>query len=59
MMTKSIFRYNYHSISRRAFGSRSRAGYKRIWNMMIIRYRKVAPRPKDYGKSKVPVKYIF
>ncbi|KAI3517370.1 hypothetical protein L1887_16584 [Cichorium endivia] len=48
---EKYFRYNHYDYStrRRAFGSRSRAGYKRIRNILTSRYRKVAPKPKDYG----------
>ncbi|KAJ9553396.1 LOW QUALITY PROTEIN: hypothetical protein OSB04_017441 [Centaurea solstitialis] len=48
---EKFFRYNHHSTSRRAFGSRSRAGYRRIRKMLTSRYRKVAPKLKDYELS--------
>ncbi|XP_024991492.1 telomere repeat-binding protein 4-like isoform X3 [Cynara cardunculus var. scolymus] len=46
---EKYFRYNHHSTSRRAFGSRSRAGYRRIRKMLTSRYRKVAPQLKGGG----------
>ncbi|CAH1443737.1 unnamed protein product [Lactuca virosa] len=48
---ESYFRYNHYNSKRRAFGSRSCDGYKRIRNMLTSRYRKVAPKPKDYGSE--------
>ncbi|KAL7589040.1 hypothetical protein Lser_V15G36207 [Lactuca serriola] len=48
---ENYFRYNHYNSKRRAFGSRSHAGYKRIRNMLTSRYRKVAPKPKDYGSE--------
>lgn len=48
---EKYFRYNHFSTRRREFGSRSRAGYKRIRNMLTSRFRKVAPKPKGYGSE--------
>ena len=54
---EKYFRYNHHSTSRRAFGSRSRAGYRRIRKMLTSRYRKVAPKLKDYELSNTTCKW--
>lgn len=45
---EKYFRYNNRSTRRRAFGSRSRAGYRRMRKMMSSRYWKPAPKMKDY-----------
>ncbi|KAI3734887.1 hypothetical protein L6452_14367 [Arctium lappa] len=48
---EKYFRYNHHSTSRGVFGLRSRAGYRRIRKMLTSRYRKVAPKLRDYELS--------
>ncbi|KAL8257535.1 hypothetical protein R6Q59_029576 [Mikania micrantha] len=50
---EKYFRYNNHSNTRlRAFGSRSRAGYRRMRKMMPSRYWKMVRKLKEYALPK-------